>query len=364
MLAEGRIVVVESRPNIWQLQSRGDARQLIHALRYPDPEVRGRAAVALRTLDATQAIPALKEALRNETDEQVGRHLAAALRVLDHRTDVEGLIRDQNVDGLIEALKSQRPDMVIAAARALGASGNRTAVEPLVILFHGSSAPPAVRLAAAEALLELKSAPAVVTLLGALRRDSWQVRRNAAAVLGQIQATWAVTPLADALDDAHPVVRRTAAAALQRIGTSEAIAVLRARFAPQPAPPPPSEPAVEQEPARPDIVPAARAQQKPLSPQPASSIGVPAPTSDAPKVAPAERVRELDELYASEDIEAQVFRVAHDTRPSEARRAATSDTVPITPARQRPTPPPQKPASPPSAQPVHRLIAFLKRRAK
>ena len=362
MLAEGRIVVIESRPNIWQLQSRGDTRQLIHALRYPDPEVRGRAAVALRTLDATQAIPALKEALRNETDDQVGRHLAAALRVLDHRTDVEGLIRDQNVDGLIETLKSQRPDMVIAAARALGASGNRTAVEPLVILFHGSSAPPAVRLAAAEALLELKSAPAVVTLLGALRRDSWQVRRNAAAVLGQIQATWAVTPLADALDDAHPVVRRTAAAALQRIGTSEAIAVLRARFSPRHAPPP-SEPAVEQEPARPDIIPAA-VEPEPIRPQPASAVEGTAPTIDAPKAAPPATVPEFDQLYASEDIEAQVFRVAHDTRPSEAHRAATSDTVPITPARHRPTPPPQKLASPPSAQPVHRLIAFLKRRAK
>ncbi len=144
----------------------------------------------------------------------------------------DGIAKVQDVDRLIEVLKSRNPESVIAAARALGTLGNRMAVEPLVILFHNSSSPPAVRLSAAEALLELKSAPAVVTLLGALRRDSWEVRRNAAAVLGQIQAVWAVAPLAAALDDPHPVVRRTAAAALKRIGTAEAIAALRARFAP------------------------------------------------------------------------------------------------------------------------------------
>ncbi len=222
-----------TRPNIWQLQSRRDIEGLIAALAYADPEVRRRAAGALRSLDVTEAVPALKAALRRETDTQTRRSLATALHDLDHRTDVKSLIKTNDVDGLIQALHSRHPEHVIAAARALGRLNDRLAVEPLVILFHNVAAPPAVRLAAAEALLELKSAPAVVTLLGALRRDAWQVRRNAAAVLGQIQATWAVEPLADALTDPHPVVRRTAAAALRRIGTADAIATLRARAAPQ-----------------------------------------------------------------------------------------------------------------------------------
>jgi HEAT repeat protein len=223
--------VATTRPNIWQLQSRRDIQALTKALQYPDPEVRKRAAGALRALDAVQAVPALKTALRSETDLQVRTNLVTALHILDHRTDVNRLIKGKDVKGLMAALKSRHPENTIAAARALGELGDRIAVEPLVILFQNTSRPPRVRLAAAEALLQLKSAPAVVTLLGALRRDSWQVRRNAAAVLGQIQASWAVEPLIEALDDPHPIVRRTAAAALRRVGTAEAIAALRARFA-------------------------------------------------------------------------------------------------------------------------------------
>ncbi len=219
--------MADSRPNVWQMQSRQDMQGLIQALRYPDPEVRGRAAVALRTLGAATSIPALKAALRDELDEQARKYLTEALHVLDQRTDIDLLTQKADITGLTAALKSHRTDTVIAAARVLGKLGNRLAVEPLIILFQTSTSPPAVRLAAAEALLELKSAPAVVTLLGALRRDSWQVRRNAAAVLGQIQAIWAVEPLAEALRDPHPVVRRTAAAALKRIGTSEAMTALR-----------------------------------------------------------------------------------------------------------------------------------------
>jgi HEAT repeat protein len=229
-----RRIVATTRPNIWQLQSRRNIQALIKALEYPDPEVRKRAAGALRALDAVQAVSALKAALRDETDAQVRTNLMMALHVLDHRTDVSSLIRSKNVNGLIAALKSRRPENVIAAAIALGELGDRIAVEPLVILFQNTSLPPKVRLAAAEALLQLKSAPAVVTLLGALRRDSWQVRRNAAVVLGQIQASWAVEPLIEALNDPQPVVRRTAAVALRRIGTAEAVAALRARFASQP----------------------------------------------------------------------------------------------------------------------------------
>lgn len=225
--------MTDSRPNVWQLQSRRNVPELVTALRHTDPEVRKRVALALRALDATQAVPALKEALRTEQDDQVRRHFDMTLHALDQRIDVETLIGAADVAGLIGALKSRRQDDIIRAAGALGDLQDHIAVEPLVILFHNPSSPPKVRLAAAEALLKLHSAPAVVTLLGALRRDSWQVRCNAAAVLGQIQATWAVEPLAQALSDVHPVVRRTAAAALRRIGSADAINALRARFTEQ-----------------------------------------------------------------------------------------------------------------------------------
>ncbi|MBI5959676.1 MAG: HEAT repeat domain-containing protein [Chloroflexi bacterium] len=232
---QGLIMVENARPNVWQLQSRRDLQGLVIALYFPDPEVRKRAAVALRMINASQAVPALKMALKNEPDDLVRKNIIAALHVLDHQTDVLSLVKGRDVHGLIASLKSRHPENVIIAVKALGELGDRLAVEPLIILFHNASSPARVRLAAAEALLQLKSAPAVVTLLGALRRDSWEVRRNAAAVLGQIQATWAVDPLAEALHDPHPVVRRTAAAALRRIGTGEALAALRAHLTPQPA---------------------------------------------------------------------------------------------------------------------------------
>jgi hypothetical protein len=349
--------VVDSRPNVWQLQSRQDKPGLIKALRHSDPEVRGRAAAALRTLNAVDVLPVLREVLRTETDERVRRNLTLALHVLERRTDMGGIAGNQDVDRLIEILRSHDPDRVMAAAKVLSTLGNRLAVEPLVILFHNPASPPAVRLAAAEALLELKSAPAVVTLLGALRRDSWQVRRNAASVLGQIQAVWAVTPLVAALDDPHPVVRRAAAAALKRVGTAEAIAALRARFAPQTLP----------EIKTPETVPKT----------------VPVPASAPP--APPDKKDDVREKTAPSDSAETGVSSGHDTRPAEAKTSLANDdtrprtmmprpvperashfqpspkpmTAPGKTAEFRPLSPPK--IAPPPLGPVKRLIAFLKR---
>ena len=219
-------------------------------------------------------------ALSREIDPQVREIIIASLEILERPTDIEGMFRTGDVPGLIQVLRSNNIQHIMDAAAALGQLQDRSAVEPLVIVFHNPASPPRVRLAAAEALLELKSAPAVVTLLGALRRDSWQVRRNAAAVLGQLQATWAVEPLAKALRDPHPVVRRTAAAALRRIGTAEAVNALRAYFATQstsetasvmgnnalpPAAPPPPAPVVP--PTEPTRIPTASGEYQAVTPQ-------------------------------------------------------------------------------------------------
>lgn len=241
--------MVDARSSIGQLQARRDIQGLIASLSHTDPDIRKRAAVALRIMDVAQAVPALKLALRTEKDPQTQAVLSAALYNLVQRTDVHQLVQSKDINGLIRVLKSRHPEQVIEAAQALGDLGDRLAVEPLVILFQNASSPPRVRLAAAEALLALKSAPAVVTLLGALRRDSWPVRRNAAAVLGQLQATWAVEPLAHTLHDPEPIVRRTAAAALRRIGTVEALSALHAYVANRTVEPAPRVRSVEPSPA-------------------------------------------------------------------------------------------------------------------
>ncbi|MBN2305805.1 MAG: HEAT repeat domain-containing protein [Anaerolineae bacterium] len=340
--------MAHTRPNVWQLQSRRDTHGLISALAYPDPEIRQRAATALRALDTVQAVPALKAALRHETNEQTRHSLAAAIHELDHRTDVGGLVNARDVNGLIKTLRSRHPQNVIAAAHALGKLGDRMAVEPLVILFHNAAAPPAVRLAAAEALLDLQSAPAVVTLLGALRRDSWQVRRNAAAVLGQIQAVWAVEPLAAALHDSHPVVRRTAAAALRRIGTADAIATLRKHFAPAPT--------AETTPQTPASTP-----QQPAIPHEATPRPVmpPAPHPRMKSALPAARPT----ASGTPETTGAASAFSQPDPVPERRDTLPEATPQLKRPQSAPPPPLEKEQTSGIVQPVKKLIAFLKQRS-
>lgn len=210
-------------PNIYQLQAKSDIDGLIQALRHTDPSTRRGAAAALRALSAWQAVPALQAALSVENDWQTHAAISAALQYLDHDIHVELMIKNRDVKGLIKMLQSNRPDDVMTACDALATLGDKLATEPLIMVFRNLVMAPKVRLAAAEALLRLEAAPAVVTLLGALRKGEPSVRRNAAAVLGQLQAVWAVEPLIKALEDPQAVVGKTAAVALRRIGTPEAV---------------------------------------------------------------------------------------------------------------------------------------------
>ncbi len=225
-------------PNIWLLQTKRDVDGLIAALRYTDPSVRRGAVAALRALSAWQAVPALQAQLVIENDWQVHAAISAALQYLDHDLHVELMVKNRDVRGLTKMLNSVRHEDVITACEALGELGDRHAAEPLIMVFRNLAQPAKVRLAAAEALIKLESAPAVVTLLAALRRNDWQVRRNAAAVLGQLKAVWATEPLINALKDPSPIVAKTAAAALKYIGTPEAVLAAKQFEAAQPPPEP------------------------------------------------------------------------------------------------------------------------------
>jgi HEAT repeat protein len=207
--------------NIWRLQAQYDTRGLIEALSNADPGIRKRAAAALRTLGAVEAVPTLKQALTVEKDPEARSAITAAL---EHLLPEEA----DKVPKLVAQLKSADPEVVIRTVRALGELKDKTAVEPLVLVFHNPQLSGAVRLAAAEALIQLESAPAVVTLLAALHGKDWHIRRNAVAVLGQLRADWAVEPIAERLSDENDIVRRTARAALKRISTPDALRALEA----------------------------------------------------------------------------------------------------------------------------------------
>lgn len=223
------------RPDIWRLQAQLDTRGLVEALANIDPGIRKRAAAALRALGAVDAIPALKSTLEKERNDDVRGHLAAVLEGLQQEKDRQINVGDDSgelqVDDpelvrLINALESDDPETVIQAAKTLGERGDKQAVEPLVTLFKTPTVAITVRLAVAEALLLLDSAPVEVALLGALRSQQWRIRRNGAAILGQLKADWAVEPLGRAVLDPHELVRRTARAALKHIGTPDALNTL------------------------------------------------------------------------------------------------------------------------------------------
>src|SRR5262245_20988904 len=57
--------------DIWRLQAQGDLHGLMTLLRHPNPDMRRRAATALRAMGAAGAIPALQTALVTEGDADV-----------------------------------------------------------------------------------------------------------------------------------------------------------------------------------------------------------------------------------------------------------------------------------------------------
>lgn len=219
--------VTEFDANIWRLQAQGDIRGLIEALKHGDMIVRRRAAMALRMLGTPSAIPALQDVLLAESDPSAREILISTLAaILDQQgseppkpsVPSKGTVIAQ----LISRLNGQNVEHAVRSAQGLADQREKLAVEALMVTFNNRELPARVRLAAAEALIKLESAPMEVTLLAALRSPKWNIRRSAAAMLGQLESDWAVEPLIVALRDVHDRVRATARAALGHIGTPEA----------------------------------------------------------------------------------------------------------------------------------------------
>lgn len=228
---------------LWRMHMGRDIKGLVQMLRHQNPVARRRAAAALRTLNATEAVASLTEALEKEPIPETRASIVAAIDALQE-INVENTDDSNNAEGddqqpeapspqsdlvrLVQLLKNADPEVAVAAARELGELNDKLAVEPLIFLFNAPDTPINVRLAVAEALLELNSAPVEVTLLAALRSPEWRTRRNGAAILGKLKAAWAVEPLTEALTDTNGAVRLTAHAALRHIGTQESMQALAA----------------------------------------------------------------------------------------------------------------------------------------
>src|SRR5262245_5239200 len=76
------IVSDNFKPDIWQLQSQFNIQGLIRALGNEDKNIRKRAAAALRTMGAKEALPALRAAFAAEEDANTRMIIATAIEML------------------------------------------------------------------------------------------------------------------------------------------------------------------------------------------------------------------------------------------------------------------------------------------
>jgi HEAT repeat protein len=222
----------ELKPDIWRLQARWNVRSLIRALKSDDVIIRKRAAASLLVLGALDAIPYLEEALQNEKDEDAHLHMETALLTLQREREeranspAEASVYrpivariDPETQALIDNLRTGDTQQIIETARIAADRNALPVVETLVIIFNRRETSLKARLAVAEALLQMASAPVEVSLLGALRSDNWQVRRKGAIILGELSAEWAIEPLMRCLSDKNVTVRQAAYHALHKINT-------------------------------------------------------------------------------------------------------------------------------------------------
>src|SRR5262245_54756225 len=128
---------------------------------------------------------------------------------------------DKAVDLLIGAL-ARRDGVTRAAARELGRIGSPKSFTPLVALLAVAD----VRQSVSEALVHI-GAPAIESILAALKASEPSARQAAAAVLGQIGDKQATDGLVEVMqtDDSY-AVRSAAAGALGQIKDTKAIWIL------------------------------------------------------------------------------------------------------------------------------------------
>lgn len=160
-----------SRPNMEEMERKGDVKELLKALKNYDFSVRDEAARALVRIGE----PAVE-------------HLIQALRDMDLREEAIGVLEEigsaRAVEPLIWILKDNGKARS-KAARALGKIGDVRAVEPLIEALQYTF-DPSVQAHAAEALGKIRDSRAVVPLIHALKYKDKHVQDKVAEVLGKM----------------------------------------------------------------------------------------------------------------------------------------------------------------------------------
>jgi HEAT repeat protein len=214
---------------------------LIEQLQHPEKNLRQQA--ALQLAGQVEALGALIQALRVETDlfvretltwVLVGLRPASLPPLIDLLHDpnpearhaaahVLGKIADpQATDALINTLQDCEPKVVLKAAFSLGQIGERRAIPALLTLLGSDHLELQTTLGT---VLEKFGTVSVPPLVGALQDGSWQVRAQAAEMLALFEDEEAAWALIHALGDTAWQVRFAATTAL--LGHREAVGSLK-----------------------------------------------------------------------------------------------------------------------------------------
>lgn len=226
--------------SLYHLEKDGDVETLTRHLAGSESEsVREHAAEILGevgTASDDAVVEALVEAAHADESEQVR---GAAIDALDRlgQTALEGLLAElpgidvdpgqadwAAAEGFVQALSTDRPELRMAAANALGRLGNRKTVGPLVSRLTDDD--PRVRSRAARALGNIGHPGAVDALVARLEDPELDVRREAAEALATIGTDQSLQALVTLLDDESPRVRHLVVSAIGEFGDPRPIDAL------------------------------------------------------------------------------------------------------------------------------------------
>jgi HEAT repeat protein len=224
----------QERLHTGDVEHRRDALMRLAALRHPDasrvaapaladvsPTVRVAAATALTSLPAGEAVQLLIPVLKDKV-EFVRQEVAYAMGKTGSKLAVAPLLE------LISTEKA--PGVRAAAVVSLGLIGDETSVVPLAQLLapalNGSSKSRVeknefVLRAAARSLGQIRSRAAVPSLIAALEKtdNPADVRREAAIALGRIGAAESVSALRNVLTSDDPYLAAAASESLKHIAS-------------------------------------------------------------------------------------------------------------------------------------------------
>ncbi|MBL8120945.1 MAG: HEAT repeat domain-containing protein, partial [Anaerolineae bacterium] len=108
--------------DIWRMQAQNNTRGLIEILKTGTPDLRQRAATALRAMGVGSAIPALQESLLSETDPTVRETIMTAMEALFETTDPNEAApkgKARRIVDLIARLNSHNAEHAVRAAQGL-----------------------------------------------------------------------------------------------------------------------------------------------------------------------------------------------------------------------------------------------------